>query len=240
MLMPKTYDQTTILIRYQKLAKDSFHDVDADMEIKYGEDSIFATIHKNEEASYLLHYIQALNNVKLPTRKEILNLGVNQADEFELIASLYKESFENLHLVGIDYCDSAIQQAKKKFQHATNVTFFTHDITQLDQLKLPKSDLIISIGTLQSSNFEFKKLLMDLVQNQLKKDGSMILAFPNCRWRDGEMLYGAKMRNYPFSEMSNLYKDVVFCKKYLEQKKFRVTITGKDYIFITATSIRRT
>ncbi|MEA2019584.1 MAG: methyltransferase, partial [Campylobacterota bacterium] len=40
-------------------------------------------------------------------------------------------------------------------------------------------------------------------------------------------------------EMSNLYKDVNFCKKYLQQKKFRVTITGKDYIFLTATSIRK-
>ncbi|MEA3289058.1 MAG: methyltransferase, partial [Campylobacterota bacterium] len=45
--------------------------------------------------------------------------------------------------------------------------------------------------------------------------------------------------NYNFSEMSILYKDVQFCKKYLQQKKFRVTITGKDYIFLTATSIRK-
>ena len=28
-------------------------------------------------------------------------------------------------------------------------------------------------------------------------------------------------------------------KKYLQQKKFRVTVTGKDYIFMTATSIRK-
>jgi hypothetical protein len=79
---------------------------------------------------------------------------------------------------------------------------------------------------------------MQIVQNYLKKDGSMILGFPNCRWIDGEMVYGAKAKNYSFSEMSLLYKDVIFCKKYLQQKKFRVTITGKDYIFLTATSIR--
>jgi hypothetical protein len=78
---------------------------------------------------------------------------------------------------------------------------------------------------------------MDVVQNRLKRDGAMILGFPNCRWIDGEMIYGAMMKNYSFSEMSNLYKDVNFAKKYLQQKKFRVTITGKDYIFVTATSI---
>jgi len=78
---------------------------------------------------------------------------------------------------------------------------------------------------------------MSIVQNQLKKNGSMILGFPNCRWIDGEMVYGARVKNYPFSEMGLLYKDVIFSKKYLQQKKFRVTITGKDYIFLTATSI---
>ena len=80
---------------------------------------------------------------------------------------------------------------------------------------------------------------MSIVQNQLSKNGAIILAWPNCRWIDTEMIYGAKMKNYSFSEMSNLYKDVNFAKKYLQQKKFRVTITGKDYIFITATSIRK-
>jgi hypothetical protein len=78
---------------------------------------------------------------------------------------------------------------------------------------------------------------MNIVQNYLKKDGSMILGFPNCRWIDGEMIYGAQPPNYNFSEMSILYNDVIFCKKYLQQKKYRVTITGKEYIFLTATSI---
>ena len=238
MLTPQIHNDFLVCIRYEKLSHDSFHAINADVEEKYGEGSVFSTIHKNEESSYLYAYTQALHNVNLPQRTEILNLGVNHADEFELIEALYQEEFSKLHLVGVDYCHSAITHATQKFAHANNVTFYTHDITQLSTLNLPKSDLIISIGTLQSSNFEFKKLLMDLVQNQLKKGGAMILAFPNCRWRDGEMIYGAKMRNYPFSEMSNLYKDVVFCKKYFQQKKFRVTITGKDYIFITATSIR--
>jgi hypothetical protein len=80
---------------------------------------------------------------------------------------------------------------------------------------------------------------MSIVQKQLSRKGAIILAWPNCRWVDGEMIYGAKMKNYPFSEMSNLYKDVNFAKKYLQQKQFRVTVTGKDYIFVTATSIRK-
>jgi hypothetical protein len=48
------------------------------------------------------------------------------------------------------------------------------------------------------------------------------------------MVYGAKAPNYPFSELSLVLKDIHFTKKYLQQKKYRVIITGKDYLFLTA------
>ena len=238
MLTPKVVDKHFIIMRYEKLTQDSFHASDAQKEEKYGSNSIFSAIHKNEEAGFLHYFTQALQNVKIDERKRVLNLGINSGDEFELIKQVSR-NFENLELVGIDYCASAIESAKEKFQHDSNVTLLQADINKLNELNLGEFDLIISIGTLQSSNLEYNKLLMSLVQNQLSRKGAMILAWPNCRWKDGEMLYGARMKNYPFSEMSNLYKDVIFAKKYLQQKKFRVTITGKDYIFVTATSIRQ-
>ena len=191
-----------------------------------------------EEPSFFHYYKQALENVKLNKRLRILNLGVNSGDEFELISELAQD-FDNLELIGIDYCDSAIQIAKTKFKNMKNISFYTHDITDLKSLGLGTFDLIISIGTLQSSNLDFNPLFMSIVQNQLNKDGAMILGFPNCRWLDGAMIYGAYAKHYSFSEMSNVYKDVVFCKKYLQQKKFRVSITGREYIFLTATSIRK-
>ena len=238
MLTPTIVDEHFIIMRYEKLTQDSFHASDAQKEEKYGNDSIFSAIHKNEEAGFLHYFTQALQNVKIDERKRVLNLGINSGDEFELIQKLSK-NFANLELVGIDYCASAIESAKEKFHKEKNVKLIQADINKLNELNLGEFDLIISIGTLQSSNLEYNKLLMSLVQNQLSRKGAMILAWPNCRWRDGEMLYGARMKNYSFSEMSNLYKDVVFAKKYLQQKKFRVTITGKDYIFVTATSIRQ-
>ncbi len=239
MLTPKIIDEEFVLIRYEKLNPDSsFHKNITDKEEKYGESSIFSQIHKNEEAAFIYYYTQALKNVQIEKRVRILNLGVNSGDEFEAIQKLC-ENFDALELVGIDYCESAINAAKEKFKCSKNVTFYTHNINELNSLELGKFDLIISIGTLQSSNLEFNKLLMSIVQNQLKKDGAIILGFPNCRWIDGEMVYGARVKNYPFSELGLLYKDVIFAKKYLQQKKFRVTITGKDYIFLTATSIRK-
>jgi trans-aconitate methyltransferase len=237
MLTPKLLDDANfIAIVYEKLTQDSFHAQDVDVEEKYGEGSIFSAIHKNEEVGFLHYFAEALQNVKFSSRRRILNLGINSGDEFELIKKV-TNNFSELELVGIDYCASAIESAQKKFANDANVTLLCADINKLDELKLGEFDLIISIGTLQSSNLEYNKLLMSIVQNQLSRTGAMILGWPNCRWRDGEMIYGAKMKNYSFSEMSNLYKDVNFAKKYLQQKKFRVTITGKDYIFVTATSI---
>lgn len=239
MLTPVINSEETVIIRFEKLnLEDSFHKVKLEKKEKYGIDSTFSLINKNEEPEVLLTYLQALKNVKIESKKRILNLGINSGEEFELIKD-YLEEFNNIEFVGIDYCKSAIEQAKEKFKENKNVSFYAYDINNLSDLSLEKFDLIISIGTLQSSNLDFNKVFMNIVQNYLKKDGSMILGFPNCRWIDGEIIYGAKAPNYSFSEMSILFKDAYFCKKYLQQKKFRVTLTGKYYIFLTATSIRK-
>jgi len=238
MLTPIKVDENIVQITFQKLnLNDSFHNDEQDRE-KYGSQSLFSKINKNEEPEILYSYLQALKNVKIEKRVRILNLGVNSGEEFELIKE-YCENFKDLELIGIDYSTTAIHAAKEKFRDDSNIKFFVHDINSLEQLDLGTFDLIITIGTLQSCNSNFKELFMNIIQNYLKKDGSVILGFPNCRWLEGKPIFGAKAPNYSFSEMSILFNDVVFCKKYLQQKKFRVTITGKYYIFLTATSIRK-
>ena len=142
-----------------------------------------------------------------------------------------------MELVGIDHSKSAIAHARALFPEE-NVTFYIHDINRLQELDLGTFDLLISIGTFQSPGINFKSFFMELVQSHLdKKDSALILGFPNSRWKGGELIYGAKAPNYAMSEMSLLFNDVIFCKKYLQQKKYRVTLTGKQYIFLTATKI---
>lgn len=236
MLLPVLKSDKTALMRFKKLnTQDSFHKTTQGNE-KYGTDSIFAQIHKNEEPAFLMPYVQALKNININKRPRILNLGVNSGDEFEIIKK-EASNFKNFELIGIDYSQSAINEAKRKFKD-TNITFIAHDINKLNELNLGEFDLIITIGTLQSSNIDFKLTFMNLIQNHLKRDGAIILGFPNCRWIDGEMIYGAKVKNYSFSELSLMIKDVHYCKKYLQQKKFKVTITGKNYLFLSATSLK--
>ena len=236
MLTPKEGDHPLINLTFIKLKDDSFH-TDVKSSEKYGIDSHFARIQKMEEPAFFYYYNQALDNVKIEHRQRILNLGINRGDEFEVIKNkLDTKKYEKLSFVGIDHSESAIAYAKSIFPE-NNVNFYTQDINHLDELKLGQFDLLISIGTLQSPSINFKPSFMKLVQEYLTKESAIILGFPNSRWIGGEMIYGAKVPNYAMSEMGHLFNDVIFCKKYLQQKKYRVTITGKQYIFLTATKI---
>ncbi len=238
MLTPQINDACTVSITFEKLeCSESFHSAAVtDKSEKYGVASPYSAIQKAEEPAFLHAYLQALDAVHVKHKKRILNLGVNRGDEFDTIRRhIGDEAFASQHYVGIDHSASAIEAARTRF--SSNVSLHVSDINALDVLELEPFDLIISIGTLQSPSIKLKPFVMHLVRHYLNEKGAMILGFPNCRWMDGEMLYGAKAPNYSYSEQSLLYNDVIFCKKYLQQHKFRVTLTGKQYLFLTATTI---
>ncbi len=215
----------------------SFHNSNKNDEEKYGVDSEFFNVDKTTQVSFLHYYQDSLKFVDIDSKKRILDLGINKADEFKVIKDMLdQKNFDEKEFIGIDYSNSAIEFAKEHFKYK-NVNFLCEDINKLDSLKIGKFDLIVSIGTLQSRNINFKTTLSYLVQNMLSENGSIIFGFPNSRWIDGENIYGAVAPNYNFSEMSLVIKDIYYAKKYLQQKKFRVTITGKDYLFLTARKI---
>ncbi len=239
MMTPEKSTYPLVKLRFEKLeTQNSFHsESHSSKEEKYGINSHFSQIKKMEEPAFLYYYSQALHNAKLSQRTRILNLGVNTGDEFSVIKnSLDTDTYENISLVGIDHSKTAITYAESCFPEE-NVRFYAYDINDLDSLNLGRFNLLISIGTLQSPSINFKPFFMSLVQNYLEKNAAIILGFPNSRWIGGEMIYGAKAPNYAMSEMSLLFNDVIFCKKYLQQHKYRVTLTGKQYIFLTATKI---
>ena len=239
MMTPRPMGTHGIRLHLRKLKSgDSFHGIETGTRReKYGAGSLFSAIRKGEEPAFLFAFRRALRQVGVEKRSTILDLGINSGDEFALIRKIVgEECFGKMELIGIDHSPSAIEEAGRRFPGA-QTTLYCHDINHLDTLPLPRADLLLSIGTLQSPGIDFKPLFMRLIQSYLTPDGAVILGFPNCRWVDGEMLYGAKAPHYNFPEMSLVIKDIYFCKKYLQQHKFRVTITGKEYLFLTATKI---
>ncbi len=239
MLLPQPATHPLVTIRYQRLQPVSSFHTDAVEEIteKYGSLSIFARINKLEEPSFAWHYHHALEAVNIHTRRQILNLGINKGYEFLGIRRHTGETlFGDMELTGVDHSRSAIAQARENLPYP-NVSLYCHDINALAALQLPRQDLILSISTLQSPGIDTKPLIMSLVQEQLSPTGAILFGFPNARWIDGELIHGAKAPNYPYPEMSLLIKDIYWIKKYLQQHKFRVTITGREYLFLTATKI---
>jgi hypothetical protein len=240
MMLPQKCDGARhIIITFKKLSNRSFHtDTVSDKKEKYGTASQFARLNKLEEPAFAYYYLQALQNAGIQKRRCILNLGINRGDEFEAIRQMVDAAtWQQMQLTGIDHSQSAIEEAGKRFGEG-NVSLHAADIQTLESLSLGTFDLLISIGTLQSPGIAYKPLLMSLVQEYLDRhDSALILGFPNSRWIGTEMLYGAKAPNYAMSEMGLLLNDVMFAKKYLQQKRYRVTVTGKHYLFLTATKI---
>ena len=234
MMTPRKEEKYTITLRFIKLGTNSFHQSNENKQEKYGVSSEFFRLHKQEEPAFFHAFTQALNLAHLHTKKRILDLGVNRGDEFQVIQQmLHVEEFKTKECLGIDHSTTAIYHAQTVNTHQ-NVHFLEGDINTLEMMELGVFDLILSIGTLQSPGINFKERLMMLTQKMLTKDGAFILGFPNCRWCDGEILYGAKIKNFKESEMSLLIKDIYFAKKYFQQHKFDVRIFGKQYLFLVA------
>ena len=235
LLMPVAVDDAWARLTFQKLGKYTFHDDAPETpEEKYGVRSPFFSLDKREEPAYLTAFLRALDFVAAKTRGRVLDLGVNSGDEIALVRRYLTEPrFSETGVVGVDHAPSAIAAARRRFP-VDNVAFHLADINLLDDLELGRFDLLISIGTLQSPGIRAKPLLMSLVKSYLTEQCGIILGFPNCRYVDGEVVFGAKVRNYAAPELSLLVNDVSFAKRYLQQHKFRVTVFGKHYLFVAA------
>jgi SAM-dependent methyltransferase len=191
---------------------------------KYSATSDYQRVQKLEEASFLFDYLEALERTKVRSGLRVLDLGVNTGEEllaFDLLG------VSEVKVMGIDQEDSALALARQRFPH---YTFIQADLNDLGTLELGRFDLILSISTLQSPGVADRELLRQLVQGYLNPGASLILAFSNSRYADGELLFGSRLKNFRQAELSLLVKDLAFYKKYLQQHGFQVFITGKYYL----------
>ncbi|HAQ60917.1 TPA: methyltransferase [Candidatus Delongbacteria bacterium] len=200
---------------------------------KYGVGSDFSKIFKFEEPYFLNDYIRSLKEILVDRGMKLLNLGINRGDEFRIFIEVFREISGAIQFTGIDHCPSAIKKAEKSFPE-DNFSFINEDIAKISDLGLPQQDIVISIGTLQSPDIDGKEIFRYIIQNVLSKEGCVILGFPNSRYIDCEVVYGAKTKNYSESNLNLLFKDVSFYKKYLQQHGFKVLTFGKYYVFLVA------
>ncbi len=198
---------------------------------KYGAASEFARIKKHEDPGFVVDLREALERVEAQQTWRVLYVGCNTGDEITLVRALCPALAPAIH-VGIDHSASAIAAARERL---SGVELHEIDVSVPGALRaLGRFELIVSIGTLQSPGIDSGDLLRTLVQDHLKPHGSVILGIPNCRYVDGEVEYGARMKNFRQPELGLVVKDIAFYRKYLQQHHKQVFVTGKYELLVTA------
>ncbi|MFV8752126.1 class I SAM-dependent methyltransferase [Nannocystaceae bacterium ST9] len=232
---PRALGEGLIELRFEALDRSaSWHLVEPeDPREKYGTSSGYARISKLEDPDLLLDLADALDRIALPPSPRILDLGINTGDEFELLGALRPELRTSASFVGVDHSDSALALARERFA-APNYRFVRADINALAELELGVFDLVVSLATLQSPGIDDRALLRHLVQDRLTPKGALLLGIPNCRYVDGERIHGARTRNHAQADLALVIRDVAFFKRYLQQHRKRVFVTGKSYVLVTA------
>ncbi|HEU0030692.1 MAG TPA: class I SAM-dependent methyltransferase [Kofleriaceae bacterium] len=200
---------------------------------KYGTASGFARISKLEDPGFVLDVGDALARCALPAGARILCLGVNTGDEIALVRALAPDLAAAF--VGIDHSASALAIARDRFPDAV---FHEADVHVLAPLGLGRFDLVLALGTLQSAGIDDREVLRRVVQDHLATDGSVIVGVPNCRYLDGEVSSGARMKNFRQAELGLLIKDIAFYRKYLQQHHRQVFVTGTHYVLVTGIPAR--
>jgi len=212
-----------VALRFEPLALDRVPERGAGTEA-YGTGSGFARIHKLEDPGFILDLGEALIRATLPAAPRVLAIGVNTGDELAVIYATAPDA----RVTGIDHSESALAVGRSRYPAAT---FVVAGVAL--PLAVGRFDLVLAIGMLQSGDLDDRALLRRLVQDHLEPTGAVILGIPNCRYVDGELAFGARMRNFSQPELGLVIKDIAFFRKYLQQHHRQVFVTGRNYLFVT-------
>jgi trans-aconitate methyltransferase len=220
-------DQSSVALRFERLDARERLRPTGDATERYGAGSPFARISKDEEPGFVLDLADAIERTKLGAGARVLDLGVNTGDEIALMREL---GLRDAQFTGIDHSASAIAEARVRFP---DVDFHVADLNALETIGLGRFDLVISIGTLQSPGVDDRDIVRRVVQHHLAPTGSVILGLPNCRYIDGELEHGARVKNLRQPELGLLVRDVTYYRRYLNQHHKQVFVTGQHYLLVT-------
>ena len=232
MLTPRIVGDAVVELRFERLDRSArWQDEQLAPSERYGRDSGFARISKLEDPDLVIDFADALARTKLPANPRILELGVNRGDMFGLMTAL-DPGLASASFVGVDHSESALALARERFP-GENFSFIAADVNALPS-SLGSFDLVIAMGVLQSPGVDDRALLRRLIQCELGWTGALILGVPNCRYVDGERIHGARQKNFTQPELSLVIKDIAYFKRYLQQHRRQVYVTGRDDLLVTA------
>ncbi|WP_288405892.1 class I SAM-dependent methyltransferase [uncultured Deinococcus sp.] len=195
----------------------------------YGAGSDWARVDKLEDPVFLHTFVEALRRVDPPPGGRVLALGVNAGRELDALALALPG--RALEVTGVDLDPSALAAASARCPQAT---FMLLDVNELPRPDLGRFDLVLALSLLQSPGVRQDVLLAALRRHHLTPGGGLILGYPNARYRAGELSYGARMRNFARPDLSLLTADVSAARRGLHGRGFKVFVTGKYEVLVTA------
>jgi len=195
----------------------------------YSASSEFANVHKLEDPSFVIDLVEALERAGLRRDARVLVAGCNRADELALIYRVLPDA----RVTGVDLDASALAIARTRWPRAR---FIAADLAQ--PIACGRFELVVAIGLLQSGALDDRALLRRLVQDHLEPTGAIVLGVPNSRHIDGEVSYGARMRNFTQPELGLVIKDIAFYRKYLQQHHRTVYVTGRNVLLVTGVALQ--
>lgn len=224
LLTPERTGQGQVRVRLRVQA----HGADPDA-AGYGAQGDWARVNKLEDPVFLFTLVEALRRVDPPAGGRVLALGVNAGRELDaLVLAFPDRSFD---VRGVDLDASALTAAR---QRHPEMTFQELDVTTLPQADLGRFDLVLALSLLQSPGIRQDVLLSALWRHHLTRGGGLVLGYPNARYRDGFLSYGARVRNYRRPDLSLMAADVTDARRRLQRQGFKVFVTGKYEVLVTA------
>ncbi|WP_104991861.1 class I SAM-dependent methyltransferase [Deinococcus sp. NW-56] len=195
----------------------------------YGEGGDWARVDKLEDPVFLFTLVEALRRVSPPAGGRVLALGVNRGRELDALKLAFPG--RRLEAVGVDVDASALTAARGRHPGGT---FLELDVTTLPRPELGRFDLVLALSLLQSPGIRQDALLAALRRHHLTPAGGLVLGYPNARYRDGLLSYGARLRNFARPDLSLLAADVTEARRGLQKAGFKVFVTGKYEVLVTA------
>ena len=201
----------------------------------YSPHTDWARVDKLEDPFFLLTFVEALRRVNPPAGGRVLALGVNAGHELAVLSLAFPDRHffpdQHFEVVGLDLDAAALGEAAARFPAAT---FLCLNVAELPHPELGQFDLVLALSLLQSPSVRQDVLLSALRKHHLTPTGGLILGYPNARYRDGHLSYGARMRNFERPDLSLLISDVTDARRGLQKHGYKVFVTGKYEVLLTA------
>lgn len=200
-----------------------------DARARYAVPDGFAAVRKLEDPGFLLPMLEALERVRPPDGGRVLVLGCHRGDELAALGWL-EPAPRALEVVGVDHAAGPLADARARFPGAT---FLEADVGALPD-DLGRFDLVVAIAVLQSRGVDDRALVRRLVQDHLVPDGALLLGVPASRFREYDVVWGARTRNFRSPDLSLVVHDLATYRRYLHQHRFRTHVGGRYDLLLSA------